>query len=81
MIYRMGVGVDHTAFDVRFDDWTEVMDEDRLEEGRPRRVMVSGANVFLLRTAGSIYALDNRCSHRGGPLHEGTADQYSLSCP
>jgi nitrite reductase/ring-hydroxylating ferredoxin subunit/uncharacterized membrane protein len=79
--FREGVGVDHTAFEQRFEDWTEVMDERELKEGRPRRVLVSGTNVFLLRTGERIYALANRCSHRGGPLHKGAVDEFSVKCP
>jgi nitrite reductase/ring-hydroxylating ferredoxin subunit len=28
-----------------------------------------------------FFALDNFCLHRGGPLGEGEADGYSLTCP
>jgi nitrite reductase/ring-hydroxylating ferredoxin subunit len=38
------------------------MDERELQEGQPRRVMVSGTNVFLLRSGGNIHALANRCA-------------------
>jgi nitrite reductase/ring-hydroxylating ferredoxin subunit/uncharacterized membrane protein len=79
--YRMGVGVDQTAFRTRFDDWTEVMDGDELQEGRPRRVMVSGVNIFVLRTGERIHALANRCTHRGGPLHKGTVEDLTVRCP
>jgi nitrite reductase/ring-hydroxylating ferredoxin subunit/uncharacterized membrane protein len=79
--YRRGVGVDQTAFDHRFEDWTAVMDDADLPEGRPHRVMVSGTSVFLYRTAGRIHALGNRCTHRGGPLHKGSIDQDRVTCP
>jgi nitrite reductase/ring-hydroxylating ferredoxin subunit/uncharacterized membrane protein len=79
--YRMGVGVDQTTFDHRFEGWTEVMNERDLEEGRPRRVEVSGTSVLLLRAGGRIHALANRCSHRGGPLHKGTVDEETVTCP
>jgi nitrite reductase/ring-hydroxylating ferredoxin subunit len=79
--YRLGVGVDQTTFDPKFDEWTQVMDDGELEEGRPRRIMVSGINVFLLRTGGRIHALANRCSHRGGPLHKGTVEGETVTCP
>ena len=79
--YRMGVGVDQTTFDHRFEEWTPVTDEAELKEGQPRRVMVSGTNVFLYRTREGIHALANRCSHRGGPLHKGSVDETSVTCP
>jgi nitrite reductase/ring-hydroxylating ferredoxin subunit len=79
--YRLGVGVDQTTFDPKLDEWTDVMDDGELEAGQPRRVMVSGINVFLLRTGGRIHALANRCSHRGGPLHKGKVDAETVTCP
>jgi nitrite reductase/ring-hydroxylating ferredoxin subunit len=79
--YRLGVGVDQTTFDPKLEEWSDVMDDGELEEGRPRRVMVSGTNVFLLRTGGRIHALANRCSHRGGPLHKGAVDAEAVTCP
>jgi nitrite reductase/ring-hydroxylating ferredoxin subunit/uncharacterized membrane protein len=79
--YRMGLGVDQTAFEPRLADWTSVMEATELAEGKPRRVMVSGTNVLLYRTGEEIRALANRCSHRGGPLHKGAIDQQRVTCP
>jgi nitrite reductase/ring-hydroxylating ferredoxin subunit/uncharacterized membrane protein len=79
--YRLGVGVDQTAFDPKIEEWTAVMDDRELEDDRPRRIMVSGTNVFLLRTGGTIHALANRCSHRGGPLHKGKVEHQTVTCP
>jgi nitrite reductase/ring-hydroxylating ferredoxin subunit/uncharacterized membrane protein len=79
--YRKGVGVDQTVFDHRFDDWTGVMDAADLVDDQARRVMVAGTNVFLYRSGEAIHALNNRCSHRGGPLHKGTVNQETVTCP
>jgi nitrite reductase/ring-hydroxylating ferredoxin subunit/uncharacterized membrane protein len=79
--YRKGVGVDQTTFRHRFEEWTAVMDKGDLKEDLPRRVMVSGTNVFLLRRGETIHALANRCTHRGGPLHKGRVDEASVTCP
>jgi nitrite reductase/ring-hydroxylating ferredoxin subunit/uncharacterized membrane protein len=79
--YRQGVGVDQTIFEHRFEDWTPVIDEADLEQGQPRRVMVAGTNLFLYRSGERIRALANRCSHRGGPLHKGSVDEESVTCP
>jgi nitrite reductase/ring-hydroxylating ferredoxin subunit/uncharacterized membrane protein len=79
--YRRGVGVDHTAFEDRFPDWTAVLDDASLPEGRPMRVRVEGTNILLYRTRGTICALANRCSHRGGPLHKGRLEEGTVRCP
>jgi nitrite reductase/ring-hydroxylating ferredoxin subunit len=36
---------------------------------------------MLLRRNGTIYALNDRCTHRGGPLHEGTLIDDCIECP
>jgi len=79
--YRKGVGIDQTVFDHRFEEWTPAMPEQELHEGQPRRVMVSGTNVFLYRSGERIHALANRCSHRGGPLHKGSVEERTVTCP
>ena len=78
---RMGVGVDQTAFDRRLDGWTAILDERELEERKPRRVMVSGIDVYLYRAGENLHALANRCTHRGGPLHKGSTDEHTVTCP
>jgi nitrite reductase/ring-hydroxylating ferredoxin subunit/uncharacterized membrane protein len=79
--YRKGVGVDQTTFEPRFEEWTDAMADADLAEGAPRRVMISGTKVMLYRTGGSIHAMANRCSHRGGPLHKGTLREDRVTCP
>jgi nitrite reductase/ring-hydroxylating ferredoxin subunit len=36
---------------------------------------------MLLRQGGEIFALSDRCAHRGGPLHEGTIEDGCVTCP
>lgn len=73
--------MDHTAFEDRFPDWTAVVDDASLPEGRAIRVQVEGTNVLLYRSGGGICALANRCSHRGGPLHKGRIEGGTVRCP
>jgi nitrite reductase/ring-hydroxylating ferredoxin subunit len=50
----------------------EVCDEDDLEPGQMRSVMVGTLAVTLIRKAdGSFSALRDRCPHRGAPLSKG----------
>jgi 3-phenylpropionate/trans-cinnamate dioxygenase ferredoxin subunit len=37
--------------------------------------------VVLFHVAGEFYALDDACTHDGGPLGEGTLDGYVIACP
>lgn len=83
MSFRLGAGVDHTRFQHAPEDWTPVMPVAELPEGVPTYAQVDGADVLLYRDASGICALSDFCSHRGGPLHEGTVDPHrrTVTCP
>jgi nitrite reductase/ring-hydroxylating ferredoxin subunit/uncharacterized membrane protein len=76
-----GVGVDQTTFEEGLGEWTDALAEAELPEGRARCVEADGTNVMVVRRGGALYALSDRCSHRGGPLHEGTFEGLTVSCP
>jgi len=52
-----------------------------LQERKPVRVDVDGKPIVLALVSGKIYAMDAVCSHEGGPLEEGSIEEYSLICP
>jgi nitrite reductase/ring-hydroxylating ferredoxin subunit/uncharacterized membrane protein len=81
LAYRRGVGVDTTVFEPAIGDWTPALDDADLKAGRPRRATVNGVDVMLVREAGAIYALANRCTHRGAPLHKGKLAEGCVTCP
>jgi nitrite reductase/ring-hydroxylating ferredoxin subunit len=81
LAYRKGVGVDQTVFRGRVEDWTPVLKERELPEAKARRVRAGGTDILLYRSQGGIFALANRCSHRGGPLHKGRVADRTLRCP
>ncbi|HEV8420948.1 MAG TPA: Rieske 2Fe-2S domain-containing protein [Actinomycetota bacterium] len=80
LVYRQVVGPTR-ALDGPIPDWTPVLDGESLVEGKPRRVPVGAAQIMLYREAGRTYALSNRCSHRGGPLHKGEVRDGRVTCP
>ena len=79
--YAMGVGVDTTAFQRPPKEWTDAVAEAELVEGRPIAATVGTIPVLLVRTGGGIHALADRCTHRGGPLHEGRLEDGCIECP
>ena len=79
--FRKGLGVDHTVFEEPIGDWTAVLDAAELADGSPQQVTVAGNDVLLYRTKSAVHALANRCSHRGGPLHEGKIEGQEIVCP
>jgi nitrite reductase/ring-hydroxylating ferredoxin subunit/uncharacterized membrane protein len=78
--YALGVGVDTTAFQQLPTDWTDVAAESAVTT-EPRLVDAAGVPVLLMRYEGQLVALDDRCTHRGGPLHEGPIEAGCVTCP
>ena len=76
-----GVGVNQTVFEKHPEDWTPTVSEDDLSEGRPACARAGDVDVLIVRDGEGIHALDNRCTHRGGPLHEGEVADGCVSCP
>jgi nitrite reductase/ring-hydroxylating ferredoxin subunit/uncharacterized membrane protein len=79
--FGKGVGVNQTAFDSAPEEWTAVLDASQLEDGTLTPAAAGTTPVLLLRQGERVHALDDRCSHRGCALHEGTLDGSTITCP
>ena len=42
-----------------------------LSDRRPARVEVEGEDVLVVRDGDRVFAIGNRCTHQGAPLHKG----------
>jgi len=49
--------------------------------GSLKKVTVSGEDVVVANVAGKLYAITNKCTHRGGPLDEGGLEGSAVTCP
>lgn len=49
--------------------------------GTTRRVVVDGAEILICNVGGSIYAIEDTCTHDGGPLDQGTLEGECVVCP
>jgi nitrite reductase/ring-hydroxylating ferredoxin subunit/uncharacterized membrane protein len=81
LAHGLGVGVDATAFQHLPEDWTDVAAETDVPVDGAVCVEADGVPVLLSRLDGGIVALDDRCTHRGGPLHEGVVADGCVTCP
>lgn len=81
LAYALGIGVDTTAFQHAPTEWTDVAAESALAEGKPALVDAAGVPVMLVRRDGRVVALADRCTHRGGALHDGDLDENTVTCP
>jgi len=61
--------------------FVKVATTDELEDEQAKLVEVEGQKIALVRVAGNFYALSDTCTHRGGPLSEGTVEGTEVTCP
>jgi nitrite reductase/ring-hydroxylating ferredoxin subunit/uncharacterized membrane protein len=82
LVFGRGIGVDHNVFEEAPTEWTRVAREDDVAADTPMHVSAGGYGILLFKHAGVIDALADRCSHAGGPLHEGGVDDdLCVTCP
>ena len=49
--------------------------------GQAKVVSAGDRQVALFNVDGTCHAIDDTCTHRGGPLSEGTLDGDVVTCP
>ena len=42
---------------------------------------MEGRRIALFNIGGTYYAIDDTCTHRGGPLSEGEVEGTTVTCP
>jgi 3-phenylpropionate/trans-cinnamate dioxygenase ferredoxin subunit len=52
-----------------------------IPQGQVKVVDVAGERVAVANVEGSLYAIEDRCSHDDGPLGEGTLRGGEIECP
>ncbi len=52
-----------------------------LSPGDSKVVEVEGTSVALFNVDGMLYAIENTCTHVGGPLNEGSLVGNEVACP
>jgi len=80
LAYARGVGVDQTVFDPGPDGWVPVLDSAELVDGQLHSADADGTPVLLVRHAGNVFAIHDRCGHRGCLLSKGELDGTMVTC-
>ena len=62
-------------------DYMKVAKTTEIEPGQARLVDVNGRSIALFNVDGQFFALDNTCTHKGGPLAEGEISGHEVTCP
>lgn len=62
-------------------EFVPVMKTSELPEAGKTVVEVGDRIVALFHVSGTFWALDDLCTHDGGPLAEGQLDGHTIACP
>jgi len=54
---------------------------DEIAPGQSKMLEVNGKKIAIFNVAGSFYAIDDTCSHRGGSLSQGMTEGEKVTCP
>ena len=52
-----------------------------LLRGQGKKFNVGGKRIALFNIEGTYYAIDDTCTHKGGPLSEGKIEGSNVTCP
>jgi nitrite reductase/ring-hydroxylating ferredoxin subunit len=63
------------------DGFQKVANTQALKEGGLLGIEANGNKIVLAIVEGQVYAIDSVCSHKGGPLDEGSLNGHNLKCP
>ena len=64
------------------DDWTEVCCVEDIPRLGARMLPVAGKNIAVFRTSeDEIFAVDDQCPHKKGPLSQGIVHGKQVTCP
>lgn len=81
MVFNLGTLINRNAWATGPEDWTPVMPSNALPENTLCKTRANGTNILLVRQAGNIFAINETCSHAGGPLSEGQLEKDTVICP
>ncbi len=66
---------------MKMAEFVPVMKTSELPEAGKTVVEVGDRIVALFHVSGTFWALDDLCTHDGGPLAEGQLDGHTIACP
>lgn len=62
-------------------EFVKVAKTDEIAPGQSKMLEVNGKKIAIFNVAGSFYAIDDTCSHRGGSLSQGMIEGENVTCP
>jgi nitrite reductase/ring-hydroxylating ferredoxin subunit len=61
--------------------FTRVASTQEIPSGKGKQVTVGGRTLAVFNDNGTFYAIDDTCTHRAAPLHEGECFGKEVVCP
>jgi nitrite reductase/ring-hydroxylating ferredoxin subunit len=62
-------------------EWLKVAKTGEIAPGEAKAVAVGAQRIALFNIEGTYHAIDDACTHRGGPLSEGVVEGTEVTCP
>jgi nitrite reductase (NADH) small subunit len=62
-------------------EFSKVATTDEIPVGGAKLVEINGKEIAVFNVGGTYHAIDNTCTHIGGPLCEGEIDGSEVTCP
>ena len=59
----------------------KVAEANDVPPGTAKAVEAEGRRIALFNSGGGYFAIDDACTHRGGPLSEGEVEGTVVTCP
>lgn len=81
LTFRRGAGVNQAAAAPADSDWRMITVEGTLTDEKPTLAHLDGSPLAAVDGDRGPAALYDRCSHLGGPLHEGALVDGCIRCP
>ncbi len=81
LVYTLGVNVPHTIYPKPPTDFVAVLASADLPQGKQVVAEAGRVPILLVRDGDTIHAVQNWCTHAGGPLNEGDLAGDEVQCP
>jgi nitrite reductase/ring-hydroxylating ferredoxin subunit len=81
LVFTKGVMVSRVAWAIEPRRWTRALQDADLPDDAATAVVAEGRQIMLYRHHGTLYAIDNICSHAGGLLSRGPVADLTVTCP
>jgi glycine betaine catabolism B len=69
------------CFNLKNEGFVKVAEKKDIPLSHMKELQVNGQSVCVANIDGKYFAINNICSHEGGPLADGNLQGYEVECP